>query len=77
MAQIEKGIVSSINGDTAIVMLENAREVVTSSLVIPWALRGENSLAVGVEVLFVQFADGTGNIIARADGLNSSGVVEG
>lgn len=77
MAQINKGKISTIegaadsNGDktAARVLPDTADGVVTRPLVIPWHLRGKKGdLKPGVGVVFVQFDDGEGILISRADG---------
>lgn len=77
MAEINKGVISTIegkddrNGDktAARVLPDTADGIVTRPLVIPWYLRGKmGDLKPGDGVVFVQFEDGEGLIIARADG---------
>lgn len=69
MAEIQKGVISSVKGGKATVVLGNARNAVTTELVIPWDLY--KALAVNDSVAFVQFDDGTGLILARMDGKRS------
>ena len=77
MAEINKGVISTIegkddrNGDktAARVLPDTADGIVTRPLVIPWYLRGKmGDLKPGDGVVFVQFEDGEGLIIARTDG---------
>lgn len=77
MAQINKGTISTIEGKTdrnddkttARVLPDTADGVVTRPLVIPWYLRGKmGDLKPGDSVVFVQFEDGEGILISRADG---------
>ena len=77
MAQINKGKISTIEGEddrngdktAARVLPDTADEVVTRPLVIPWYLRGKmGDLKQGDGVVFVQFEDGEGILIARTDG---------
>lgn len=75
MAEIKKGVISSIIGeDKATVVLSEAKSTVTAELVIPWDLY--KSLKVNDAVAYVQFADGTGLILARMDGKRST-IVKG
>lgn len=66
MADVRKGVISSINGNKATVVLGDARDAVSPALVVPWELIGW--LNVNDAVVFVQFDDGTGIILARMDG---------
>ena len=77
MADIQKGIISTIEGPAdgngnntrARVVPEQADGVVSRPLVIPSLLRGQaGKLSKGTEVVFVMFEDQTGLILSRADG---------
>lgn len=77
MAGISKGTISTIegskdrNGDNtaARVLPDTADGVVSRPFVIPWYLRGKmGDLKPGDGVVFVQYEDGEGFILARADG---------
>lgn len=77
MAQINKGTISTIEGEAdrngdktaARVLPDISDGVVTRPLVIPWHLRGEmGKLKPGDGVVFVEFEDGEGIILARTDG---------
>lgn len=74
MAEIKKGVISSVNGDKATVVLGEAKGAVTAELVIPWDLY--KALKVNDSVAYVQFDDGTGLILSRMDGKRSE-VVKG
>lgn len=69
MAQINKGAISTIDGNMARVVPADAGEKSTSKLVIPWHLRGKaGNLSKGTPVVYVEFDDATGLILGRVDG---------
>ncbi len=69
MAQINKGTIASVDGNTARVVPSDAGTKPTAKIVIPWHLRGATgNLQKGTEVVFVEFADSTGLLLGRADG---------
>lgn len=69
MGQINKGTIASISGNTARVMHADDNTKPTAMLTIPWHLRGEaGGLKKGTEVIYVEFDDSTGQLLARADG---------
>lgn len=69
MAQINKGKIASVSGNTARVVPSDAGAKPTAKIVIPWHLRGATgNLQKGTEVVFVEFADSTGLLLGRADG---------
>ena len=77
MAELQKGIISTIEGPTdsngnytrARIEPEQAQGIVTRPLVIPFLLRGDSGkLEKGTEVVFVLFPDQTGLVVDRADG---------
>lgn len=69
MAEINKGKIASISGNTARVVPSDAGVRPTAKIVIPWHLRGgTGNLKKGTEVVFVEFADSTGLLLGRADG---------
>lgn len=65
---IEKGVISSIGegGETATAVPSFSDSPVSSTLTVPFYLTG--SLKVGMPVVYVQFEDNTGLILARMDG---------
>ncbi len=77
MAEIQKGIISTIEGPKdgngnntrARVVPEQADGVVSRPLAIHFLLRGDaGKLTKGTEVVFAMFEDQTGIILSRADG---------
>lgn len=77
MAQIEKGVILTIEGppdqngnDTRARVQPQAKNgLVSRPLVIPWWLRGDmGNLAKGTEVVYALFEDQTGVILSRMDG---------
>lgn len=77
MAQIEKGIVLSIEagGTLARVQPSSQSDRVSRPLVVPWHMRGSaGNLVKGTEVAFAIFEDQTGILISRMDG--SGGTLE-
>ena len=77
MAELQKGIISTIEGPTdsngnftrARIEPEQAQGLVTRPLVIPFRLRGDSGkLGKGTEVVFILFPDQTGLVVDRADG---------
>lgn len=69
MGQINKGQIASISGNTARVVPSDANAKPTAKIVIPWHLRGDTGqLQKGTEVVYVEFDDGTGLLLGRADG---------
>jgi hypothetical protein len=77
MAQIEKGVILTIegpvdrNGDNtrARVQPQAKPGLVSRPLTIPWWLRGKmGNLTKGTEVVFTLFEDQTGVILSRMDG---------
>ena len=69
MAEIEKGVISSIDNAKCIatVIYGDARNAVTAELVVPWFLR-DNFLQVNDKVVFARFGDNSGLILAKMDG---------
>lgn len=85
MAQIEKGVILTIegpvdrNGDNtrARVQPQAKAGLVSRPLTIPWWLRGEmGNLTEGTEVVYTLFEDQTGVILSRMDG-NWEGTIPG
>lgn len=85
LEMLQKGTISSIEGEAdrngnptqARVLPATADSLVTLPLTIQWWLRGEmGGLAVGDEVVYAMFEDGSGTILARMDG-NWNGHVDG
>ncbi len=69
MGQINKGVIASIDGNTARVMHPDANTKPTAKLVIPWHLRGTaGNLQKGTDVVYALFDDSTGILLGRADG---------
>lgn len=67
--EINKGKISTIEGNTAKIIPSTASASVSRPLVIPWYLRGSmGGLEVGLEVVFCVFDDMSGIILARVDG---------
>ena len=65
---IQKGKVSTVLSDGKYVTATpDAGDIVTVQLVVPSPLIG--ILPVGTPIVYVTFADGTGLVIARADGV--------
>ena len=69
---VGKGKISAVSGETraTIVPLFSAAPV-SAQLTVPFFLAG--SLAVGMEVVYAQFPDNTGVILARMDGQDVTG----
>lgn len=85
MAQIEKGVILTIegppdrNGDNtrARVQPQAKAGLVSRPLTIPWWLRGEmGNLTKGTEIVYALFEDQTGVILSRMDG-DWAGIVPG
>lgn len=74
MAELQKGKISTIEGNTARVVPEQVDSTITNPLTIYAPLRGAaGNLKKGTEVVFVVFPDRSGLILCRADGeLNTS-----
>jgi hypothetical protein len=77
MSKILKGKISSIEAEpiddkehpTTAKVISLIGGAVTRPLIIPWWLRGTmGNLAPGIEVVYVEFEDKTGFILARFDG---------
>lgn len=69
MGQINKGTIASIEGNTARVVPSDKGARPTAKIVIPWHLRGATgNLSKGTAVVYVEFDDGTGLLLGRADG---------
>ena len=69
MGEIYKGTIATINGSKARVVPLDRVDQATARLIIPQSLQsGTGALVVGDEVVYVQFGDGTGIILARMDG---------
>ncbi|MBQ9229084.1 MAG: hypothetical protein IJ680_07680 [Paludibacteraceae bacterium] len=67
--QIDKGKITSIDGNVARVVPCNEPGLVSASVVIPWHLRGTSgNLSKGTEVVYALFEDQTGILLGRADG---------
>jgi hypothetical protein len=76
MGQINKGIIASIDGNTARVVPSDTSGRATLKITIPWHLRGEGgNLKKGVEVVYAEFDDSTGLLLGRADGDGGSVVL--
>ena len=66
---IEKGKITSIDGNTARVVPCNESGLVSAQVVIPWHMRGSSgNIAKGTEVIYAVFDDQTGVLLMRADG---------
>ncbi len=66
---IDKGKITSIDGDSVRVVPCNESGLVSARVVVPWHLRNSSgNLAKGTEVVYVIFDDQTGILIGRADG---------
>lgn len=63
---IEKGTISTVSGKKATVIPSFSNAPVSVELVVPFFLVG--SLTVGMPVVYAQFEDNTGVILARMDG---------
>lgn len=65
---IEKGVISTVSGDgkTATAVPSFSDAPVSATLTVPFFLVG--SLTVGMPVVYTQFADNTGVVLARMDG---------
>lgn len=63
---IDKGIISTVSGSTATVVPSFSDAPVSVDLVIPFFL--VRCLEVGMEVVYVQWPDNTGLVLARMDG---------
>lgn len=63
---IDKGIISTVNGNKATVIPSFSASPVSPELVIPFFLI--RCLQVGMEVVYVQWPDNTGLVLARMDG---------
>lgn len=69
MGEINKGVIASIDGNTARVVPSVASARPTAKIVVPWHLRGSaGNLQKGTEVIYVEFLDATGLLLGRADG---------
>lgn len=69
MAELQKGKISTIEGNTARVVPDQVDGTVTKPLTIHASLRGSaGNLKKGTEVVFVVFPDRSGLILYRADG---------
>lgn len=69
MAELQKGKISTIEGNTARVVPDQVDGTVTKPLIIHASLRGAaGKLKKGTEVVFVVFPDRSGLILHRADG---------
>lgn len=69
MAYIEKGKITSIEGNTARVVPCNESGLVSAQVVIPWHMRGSaGNISKGTEVVYAVFDDQTGVLLMRADG---------
>lgn len=71
MGQINKGKIASISGNTARVVPSDSGTKPTVMITIPANLRG--ILKKGTEVVYVEFADFTGMLLGRTDGVGGSG----
>lgn len=78
MGQINKGYIASIHGNVARVVPADSSTKPTARITTLWLLRGEvGNLKKGTEVVYVDFDDATGLLLARADGEGKfPGVVE-
>lgn len=66
---IDKGKITSIDGNVARVVPCNESGLVSAAVVIPWHLRGASgNLKKGTEVVYALFEDQTGILLGRADG---------
>ncbi|QNO17697.1 hypothetical protein [Caproicibacterium amylolyticum] len=71
---MQAGRISSISGTTAVVIPDLNPEAVTLPLVIPWHLRGNyGGMCAGMRVFYDTCADGSGVVLARADGEHGAG----
>lgn len=69
MGTIYKGKIAAIDGTAARVVPSEAGAKPTAKIVIPWHLRGAaGNLQKGTPVVYVEFEDGTGLLLGRADG---------
>ena len=69
MGSIYKGKIAAIEGNSARVMPSEANTKPTTKITIPWYLRGNyGNLKKGTSVVYVEFNDGTGLLLNRADG---------
>lgn len=69
MGQINKGTIAIIDGNMARVVPSDKGARTTAKIVIPWHLRGASgNLKKGTPVVYVEFSDGTGLLLGRADG---------
>lgn len=69
MGNIFKGKIAAIEGNTVRVVPSEAGAKPTAKIVIPWHLRGAaGNLQKGTPVVYVEFGDGTGLLLSRADG---------
>ena len=66
---IEKGRISSFEGEMAKVVVTEREDYVTKPLVIPWFLKKDHwgELEIGDEVVFAEFNDYSGIILSRFD----------
>jgi len=66
---IDKGKITSIDGNSVRVVPCNESGLVSARVVVPWHLRDSSgNLAKGTEVIYVIFDDQTGILLGRADG---------
>lgn len=63
---IDKGVISTVKGSTATVIPSFSESPVSVELVVPFFL--VRCLEVGMEVVYVQWPDNTGLVLARMDG---------
>ena len=69
MAELQKGKISTIEGNTARVVPDQVDGTITKPLTIHASLRGSaGNLKKGTEVVFAVFPDRSGLILYRADG---------
>lgn len=68
MGNIEKGKITSIEGNTARVVPCSESRLVSAQVVVPAHLRSPGAIAKGTEVVYVTFGDQSGIILCRADG---------
>ncbi|MBQ3405657.1 MAG: hypothetical protein IJH11_00225 [Lachnospiraceae bacterium] len=69
MGIVNKGKIAVIDGNMASVQPLGRDSRVTRKIVIPWHLRGDSGkLKKDTEVVYVEFDDGTGLLLGRADG---------
>lgn len=67
--EICKGKIATISDTKARVVPSDKEDKATARLVVPWHLRGDTGgLEVGTEVVYAEFADGTGILLGRMDG---------